>query len=113
MSKRVAAYLELGKTYLVLDLDEQLREIGRSVVERHELPQAVATKCDSYQPHDFREVEIPRPSHPKARDAAIKTFDHWSKITTKEEAFDHAIAEYMTSRGIVAADLLAKHGGGQ
>ncbi|MBN7804861.1 hypothetical protein JZX86_05720 [Agrobacterium rosae] len=57
MSK-VAAYLEKGKTYLVLGLDENFREISREVVSRSELPVAVADKCDRYQPHDFREVRI-------------------------------------------------------
>ncbi len=43
---------------------------------------------------------IEKLSHPKARDNAIKTFDHWSAVTTKEEAFDHAIAAYLTARQI-------------
>jgi hypothetical protein len=41
-------------------------------------------------------------SHPQARDAALRTFDYWSKISTREEAFDHAIAEYLIARQISA-----------
>ncbi|QWY83220.1 hypothetical protein [Rhizobium phage RHph_X2_25] len=54
-----AAYLERGKTYVVYELNDDLREIGRSVVDRGEIPQAVADKCDRYEPHAFREVRIP------------------------------------------------------
>lgn len=30
-----------------------------------------------------------------ARDAAIRTYEHWLQLASKEEAFDHAIAEYL------------------
>lgn len=49
-------------------------------------------------------------SSPKARDAAIKTFEYWSKITTIEEAFDHAIAEYLIACGIVSGALSKQEG---
>lgn len=39
-------------------------------------------------------------SHPLARDAAIKTFDYWSLISSREETFDHAIAAYLIARQI-------------
>lgn len=55
---KVAAYLERGKTYVVYDLDENFREIGRTVVDRSAIPEAVAKKCDRYEPHAFREVRI-------------------------------------------------------
>lgn len=57
MSK-AAVYLEQGKTYLVLELDEAIREIGRQIVVRSDLPSSVAEKCDRYKPHDFREVRV-------------------------------------------------------
>lgn len=40
-------------------------------------------------------------THPQARDAAMKAYEYWlSRNLTKEEAFDHAIAEYLIFRGI-------------
>jgi hypothetical protein len=101
MSK-VAAYLEKGKTYLVVELDEALREIGSEIVSRDDLPKKIADECDGFEPHEHREVKLPESvSHPKARDAALMVFSHWSKLdVTKEEAFDHAIAEYLTARQI-------------
>lgn len=56
---RTAAYLERGKTYLVYELDADLRETSSRVVLRDELPKAVADKCDRYEPYAFREVRIP------------------------------------------------------
>lgn len=56
----VAAYLDRGKTYVVYELDCRLREVGRKVVPRADLPEAVAAKCDRYGPYDFREVRIPQ-----------------------------------------------------
>lgn len=60
MIEKRAAYLERGKTYVVYDIDDELREIGRTVVQRCEIPEAVAAKCDRYEPHHFREVRIPQ-----------------------------------------------------
>lgn len=59
MGEKRAAYLERGKTYVIYDLDDNFREIGRAVVPRNEIPEAVAIKCDRYEPHAFREVRIP------------------------------------------------------
>lgn len=58
--ERRAAYLERGKTYLIYHLDADFRSVRETVVQRHEIPDAVAAKCDRYQPHDFREVRIPQ-----------------------------------------------------
>jgi hypothetical protein len=55
-----AAYLERGKTYVVYELDCHLKEVGRKVVSRDDLPEAVAVKCDKYGPYHFREVRIPQ-----------------------------------------------------
>ena len=60
VSEKRAAYLERGKNYVVYELDDKFHELSRKVVQRHEIPAAVADKCDRYQPHDFREVRIPQ-----------------------------------------------------
>lgn len=56
---RVAAYLDRGKTYVVYTLDEDLREVSKTVVDRNDIPKEVADKSDRYGPFDFREVRIP------------------------------------------------------
>lgn len=57
-ASQTAAYLDRGKTYVVYNLDENLREISRAIVARTAIPQAVADQCDRYEPHSFREVPL-------------------------------------------------------